>query len=61
MYKKITKFIFGWFIWIMILIINIIFSLLTWNWKETVNINMKNIIIEICGKTTWIIMTGDYN
>lgn len=50
------KFLLGWIIWWLIFLISIIFSLLTWNWKETYTISMKNVIVEICGESTWNIM-----
>lgn len=57
--KKVLQFIFGWLIWIIIFILSIIFNLLTWNWKETFTLDMRTIIIEMCGESTWVIMTND--
>jgi len=48
-----VKFIVGWIMWIIIFLLSLIFSLLTWNFKETSTINMKVVMIEICGKSTW--------
>ena len=55
------KFILGWIMWVIILILSLIFSLITWNWKEILPLNTKPIIIEMFGKSTWEVMTGDYS
>jgi hypothetical protein len=55
------KFIFGWAIWVVIFFISLFFSLITWNWKETYTLNMKTVITEICGSSTWDIMTGIFD
>jgi hypothetical protein len=54
---KLIKFIFGWTIWIIVFILSILFNLVTWNWKETWTLDMEVVITEICGKSTWEIMT----
>ena len=54
---KIFKFIFGWIVWVIVFILSILFSVITWNWKETLALDMELVITEICGKSTWDIMT----
>jgi len=54
---KCIKFILGWIVWITILLLSLIFNTITWNWKETYTQNMETIITEICGESTWKIMT----
>ena len=53
----IVKFIFGWIIWVIVFSLTIIFSIITWNWTETLSLDMENVITEMCGKSTWHIMT----
>jgi hypothetical protein len=53
----INKFIFGWIIWILLFVTSIFFNFITWNWKETFTLNMKIVITEILGESTWNIMT----
>jgi cytochrome b subunit of formate dehydrogenase len=48
-----VKFITGWIMWITIFLLSLLFSTITWNWKETVSLDMENVITEICGKSTW--------
>jgi hypothetical protein len=48
-----VKFTVGWIMWVIIFLLSLIFSLITWNWKETQYLDMKNVITEICGKSTW--------
>jgi hypothetical protein len=55
------KFIFGWVIWLVLFLFSLFFSIITWNWKETYTLNMKTVITEICGKSTWDIMTGIFD
>lgn len=54
---KLVKFIFGWIIWIIVFILSISFSVITWNWTETLALDMEKVIKQICGKSTWKIMT----
>jgi hypothetical protein len=53
---QLIKFIFGWTIWIIVFILSILFNLVTWNWKETLTLDMEVVITQICGKSTWEIM-----
>jgi hypothetical protein len=53
----INKFIFGWIIWILLFVTSIFFNFITWNWKETFTLNMKIVITEMLGESTWNIMT----
>jgi len=48
-----VKFLAGWIMWVIIFLLSLLFSLITWNWKETVALDMENVITEICGKNTW--------
>jgi hypothetical protein len=48
-----VKCVLGWVMWIIIFLLSLIFSFITWNWKETVGLDMENTITEICGKSTW--------
>jgi len=48
-----VKFIAGWIMWVIIFLLSLLFSLITWNWKETIGLDMENAITEICGKSTW--------
>ena len=50
------RFIIGWSIWILIFSISIANSVIFWNWKETLSLNMERVICEILGKRTWNIM-----
>lgn len=54
---NIIKFIFGWIVWVITFVLSIVFSVITWNWSETLSLNMENVITEICGESTWDIMT----
>jgi hypothetical protein len=51
--RTLFKFIFGWIAWVIVFILSIVFSTITWNWKETLAMDMEIIISEICGKSTW--------
>jgi len=51
--QTILKFVFGWIMWIILFLLSMLFSLITWNWKETYALDMERVIIEICGKSTW--------
>ena len=53
----VNKFIFGWIIWILLFVTSIFFNFITWNWKETFTLNMKIVITEMLGESTWNIMT----
>jgi hypothetical protein len=53
---KISKFILGWTVWILIFLISLVFNIIVWNWKETITMDMEKIVIEICGKSTWNVM-----
>lgn len=50
------KFIIGWIVWILIFSISIANSVIFWNWKETLSLDMEIAISEILGKSTWNIM-----
>lgn len=58
---SINKFILGWMIYLIVIVLSLIFSTITWNWKETYTMNMKYIITEICGKSTWKYMMLGYD
>ena len=47
------KFILGWCFWIFLLLFTIFFNLITWNWKETQDMDFSVVITEICGESTW--------
>ena len=57
---KLIKFILGWLMWIIIFILSLMFSLITWNWKETYTLDMEVVISELFGKSTWNIMLGQH-
>ena len=50
---KVLKFIFGWWMWLILFILAILFNLICWNWKETYTMDLSVVIIEMCGKSTW--------
>lgn len=50
------RFILGWSTWVLIFLISIANSVIFWNWKETLSLNMETVICEILGKETWNIM-----
>lgn len=54
---KIVKFVLGWMIWIIVFVLSIAFSVLTWNWKETLSLDMEKVMKQLCGKSTWKVMT----
>jgi hypothetical protein len=54
---NIIKFIYGWIVWVIAFILSIVFSIITWNWEETLSLDMEIVITQICGKSTWNIMT----
>jgi hypothetical protein len=51
------RFVMGWILFIIILILSLFYSLIFWNWKETFTLDMKVVISEIAGKTVWNDMT----
>lgn len=57
---EIVKFILGWIMWFVLFVLSLLFSLLTWNWNDSSDLNMKTAIIELFGRSTWEAMTGDY-
>lgn len=46
--------------WVVIFLLSLLFSTITWNWKETYTLNMQTVVTEICGESTWsCMMLGD--
>jgi hypothetical protein len=54
--ENILKFIFGWVLWVAILIYSIVINTILWNWKESFDLNMKTVITEVLGNSTWKLM-----
>lgn len=54
---NIIKFIFGWIFWVIVFVLSVLFSIITWDWEGTLTLNMEIVITQICGKSTWNIMT----
>lgn len=52
-FMTILKFILGWMIWIMIFMLSLIYSFITWSWKETYTLDMERVMREVCGNTIW--------
>jgi hypothetical protein len=53
---RFLKFIIGWGFWILIELINILNSVIFWNWKETLSLDMEIVVSQVLGKRTWNIM-----
>jgi magnesium-transporting ATPase (P-type) len=51
------RFVMGWLLWLIILIISLFYSIIFWNWKENLPLDMEIVIKEIAGKTIWNAMT----
>lgn len=41
----------------MIFLMSLFMSVLTWNWNETLSMDMEKVIVEIAGQSTWDAMT----